>query len=201
MTKLALILVASTLTLGALSGCGDDEDDGGGSSKFTAAEIAGGACEREAAGTTESDCDYGPYVECQEMACAAQYEMCLGANYKSGDFSGGACEESLICQTSAPDPCTATCEQSAECLNCFLGFLSCAGSCTPPDCATPEGSTPIPAGTIATGGTCEDLADCCAAVPADQTADCNSALEGVMAGGDAACGLLVTTYRLAGECP
>jgi len=73
-----------------LIGCGGDDDgDGGGSgTNYTLEELAAGACDSQGEESSEQSSECDAYVECAQQQCVPEYEMCLGANYRSGDVSG-----------------------------------------------------------------------------------------------------------------
>jgi hypothetical protein len=178
-----------------LVSCGGDGDDKGSTgSEVTLEEFTSGACQREEGGEAD-DCDYSEYTECYQTQCQSEYEMCLGAGYKQGNFSGGVCETYMECVMESADVCENDCEIDAECTNCFLSFGTCGSSCTLPECA---GGGTTPTGTLPqTSGGCDELEDCCGDLPEDQTQNCELVLQ---AGQDSLCGLSLQTYQAGGYC-
>jgi hypothetical protein len=151
------------------------------------------------------------YSDCVTSKCDAQYQMCLGAGYKSGSY-GGPCGAWVGCTAKCgcdDQNCRTACGlPPMECQTCFTGQLTaCLGSsgCTAPVC-TGTGTGGSGGGTGGTGGgsgTCNDLMRCCASMtnPQLQMA-CNAqynALKG-QAGSDNACGMVAAQYKASGLC-
>ena len=163
------------------------------------------------------------YGDCVQSKCDSAYQACLGSGYKSGSF-GGACGSWIGCyaKCNCDKNCQGLCAAPpAECQTCLIAQVTpCQlnSGCTPPTCTGTGGSgggggSGGSAGTGGSGGggtggtgggglTCSDLMKCCNAMTdAMMKASCQQALAGVMAGGDQACGGVLSIYRASGLCP
>jgi hypothetical protein len=204
------------LSLAAISGfgCGGDDDDdtaanNGGkknSENLSATDVAGGACEMMSSSSGAECKGTDDYSTCVEKACSDEYKTCLGAGYKSGNFSGGKCETYFKCVTGSKDKCDNDCELDANCTGCFTGTLaSCQlnSGCTLPTCTASGGSGGSSGGAGMTGipmgnKTCKDVEACCNSLQADQKSTCLMAYNGAKAGGDSVCSILYSTLTGAG---
>jgi hypothetical protein len=191
--------VVSSAALAVFTGCGGDDDEGGGS-KPSAAQLASGeGCADQGGTGAPADCDTSSYAECIENQCSTQYQACLGAGYKSGDLSGGRCEEFMNCALASADPCSPTdCMPSDDCTSCLLevGNCSLSSACELPECAGGGGAMP---GGTPSGGGCAALMTCCASLDADMQSDCNDTLDS-LGGIDQACDAAITIYQASGSC-
>lgn len=132
-TFAAASLAAFALATGCGDGdSGDDDDASGGRTAATGGrtsqggnEAIGGATEcnvvRNFVPSTEDD-DPGPacqdYADCMSAGCGAIYEDAFGADWASGDLSGGACGPSV--------PCLEGCGCDTTCLTgCITADLAC----------------------------------------------------------------------------
>lgn len=206
-----------------LNGCGDSEDETAESTSSTPG--SGGnmmmSPENQSCDPSEPDSstECPEYVSCAKEKCQPAYEMCLGTNYLTGDFSGATCKSYMECSTgcSSGNTCDSSCAQGcfeaieASCLDCLVNTI---GGCVTDMCSAElqmcaGANTGTGANTGASGGsagigimgTCEDLASCCASLAdATKKADCESLYNGTKAGGDIACGVALTTYTISGSC-
>lgn len=195
MNRLILGLI-SGLSL-AFTGCGDDEDDGGGN-KPSAAELASGEACMEGGTGAPADCDVSSYSACVENQCSNQYEACLGAGYKSGNFSGGRCEEYFNCALDSADPCNPPdCTMPEDCLACMGELAACSMSsgCELPECA--GGGGPTPMGGPSAGGGCAALMTCCSSLDGDNQSQCETVL-GI--DNDLACDQTLSIFQASGTC-
>jgi hypothetical protein len=142
------------------------------------------------------------YTACVENACSAEYEQCMGAGYKQGDFTGGACADWLDCTTACncDQACAAACTQSSACTSCLTGTigncvfgsnclglaLACSGNGAGGSGSGGAGSGGAgngAGGDLGVGGipgldgakTCADLQACCATKSGDAKQTCDSA--------------------------
>jgi hypothetical protein len=192
------------LMMAAITGCPSSSkssgSDGGGTSKLTPAEVAAGGCSKQSGSSGGSTCTgQAEYQACLETMCASQYSTCLGANYKSGDFTGGTCATYLTCVKDAPDSCSNTCQNDSACMTCLTTDLgNCAlnsGCISKLNCSTGGAGSGGGAGISGNGKTCKDLDACCASLSdASQKSMCMQSASAVKAGGDAVCGQVVTIY-------
>ncbi|HEX2678731.1 MAG TPA: hypothetical protein VHM19_18890, partial [Polyangiales bacterium] len=184
---------------------------GASKTKFTPAEVAAGACNKQnqGSGTTTTCTGTEEYSSCLETKCQAQYEACLGKGYKSGDYTGGICETYLKCTSAAADTCNSGCMQDSNCTSCFssmIGQCALSAGCTLPMCTTSTAGTSGGgsgtgggAGTGGSGGkTCADLDACCATLDSTKKPQCEQAASSVKAGGDGPCGQVYTIFCGAG---
>jgi hypothetical protein len=199
MKKLVLgLLVSSVASL--FTGCGSDDDKGSGS-KPSAAQLASGeGCADQSGMGAASDCDTSSYANCLETQCSAQYQGCLGAGYKSGDLSGGRCEEFMNCTLASADPCSATdCVPSDDCTACLSEIANCAfgAACELPECA--GGGAATPGASPTSGGGCAALMTCCASLTGTDQTDCNDTMNS-LGGLDQACDAALSIYQASGTC-
>jgi hypothetical protein len=177
---------------------GSESSGGGGSTNYTAQELAAGACEQE---DQSADCDIQPYIQCALDECGSEYQTCLGDDFMSGNFSGGACESYMECVTDAPDQCDHDCMLDGDCEDCFLNTLvPCIQSNCSSELSDCTGGQTVDLEGVGTGGTCEDLEACCASLSGDAQAECEMSLDQVRAAGDLGCGSVYTFYQISGEC-
>jgi hypothetical protein len=153
-------------------------------------------------GGMDSNCEgVDEYVSCVQTACDAGYKTCLGANYKSGDFSGGMCESFGDCLASATD---CSCTPDGTCMSCFVSNLvSCALSCPLPMCTAGGAGTGMAGGGAGTGAatggkTCDDLEACCNSLDEAIKMTCLMQLGVVKAAGDVACSAAYSAYASLG---
>jgi hypothetical protein len=211
----AFVLAASAGFVAA--NCGSSSDSGSGSNPLTCPSGEATRC------TAEQN---KAYADCLVGKCDAAFQMCGGAGYKSGNFSG-PCATLLACQSKCgcgDTACRAACGTgSAECLNCSLQTISpcisssgcmlpvCTGTGTGGAAGAGTGGT-AGTGTGGTGGTgtggtggggtsCAALNTCCAAiVDAQIKMACQASIAEAM-NNDQACAALVAGLRNAHLCP
>ncbi len=178
---------------------GTSPDTGGGGGGFKQCPTAGSTCT-----AAEEDA----YTSCILGKCDAQYGKCLGAGYKSGTFTGGACSSFIACTNKCgcnDTACFTKCGTPDQaCLGCLLGDVNtCVESsgCKAPACLTPDAGTKPDSGGNPDGGGgggCTALRACCAQI-ADPGAQqgCDTV---VTAGDEASCGAALSAYKSGGLC-
>ncbi len=197
--------------------CGGSDDSGGGGTGGSGAGNPGGAggssqtpggaaldpkCGGSGAGGTAQDC-----VNCMTTKCDSAYQVCLGAGYKTGNFSGGACQTYMDCVTTcdcSDSACYDGCsdklgsDMSDPCLSCLVNDL---GSCEMSNCAAECGiSSGLGGAGGGSGAGCAALSACCAALGADSPMkpSCDSVLA---SNNDTACSSAYDTWKAGGICP
>lgn len=212
MTMKRVVLIVG-LVLGALgAGCGSSSSDdnggaagsGGGSTGGNSSTTSRLAC----AGGQQGSCkeaDYQEYGTCIANKCDTQYKKCLGSNYAKGDW-GGACGSWMGCiaKCSCGDTaCTSKCGvPDSTCASCLLtdinGCVMTSG-CKQPACAGSSTPVGMMMPTMVTG-TCSDLQKCCSSLSGTDKSDCMAGYDQAKAGGDTACGVVVSGLKAAGRC-
>lgn len=172
-------------------GDSDDSDEGGDSSDNAFEESL--KCEYE--NEDGEECEGAEeYAECALDACDANYQECLGENYKDGDLDG-VCAEYLECTQECEcneTDCLQACTPSQECQDCFLGIAECiTDSCELPDCGQP---------TTTEGGGCDALQACCDSLSGEDQTNCQTTLDQIEVGGDAACEAALSGYQASEQC-
>jgi hypothetical protein len=202
------------------AGGGNGEGGAGGGSVGGGAAGGGGAgggltnpttlCPSDTATCTQSE--WNAYTSCLAVACDSQYQICLGASYRSGSY-GGPCGPWAQCLTACGcgNPgCRANCPaQTAACASCYANISSCLVTCTIPACAiTPaDAGAPMDAGSSgavdgSAGAACAGLMACCQAMgDAASVADCLDTYATIAGIGDNACQQVHDEYRSLGFCP
>ncbi len=201
-------LLGLSLLSVCFAACGDDSGGDGGSSdkssNLSAEELAAGGCNEDMGMDDSSECD--AYIECAADSCQAEYRECLGEDYESGDFSGGACEEFISCATEADDPCENSCTPDQECTNCFISLGQCVSmACAEEleECSGASSPSGSPSGEIPAefgDATCEDLEACCDSLSGTDQSDCNDQFMQVQAAGDLGCAAALSIYQAAQLC-
>lgn len=192
--------------------CKSDGESGGGGTGTTSTSTStnapvilppttnGQSCQ-QGGGSCDDQAAIDAYADCIVTTCDAEYKQCFGADYATGTV-GGACAELLTCAMDCQDcdqACLTDCSNNhfvTACKDCILGpIASCAVQ------AIASGKCVLPCGpSTSTGGACDELGACCAALTgADQTS-CNTTYGQVKLGGDAACGSVLTGYKSTGVC-
>jgi hypothetical protein len=103
-------------------------------------------------------------VQCMQTHCSMQQETCFGK-----DGTGGQCQGYISCvnECNCDQACIVACAQSevgAACTTCSIDVL---GMCDRANCSSlPE------CGSTDTAASCQELATCCANLPADQMQIC-----------------------------
>jgi hypothetical protein len=118
----------------ALANCGSDSKSSNGNPL---------ACPANGGSSTCTSAEVQPYLDCVYGKCDTQYRDCLGANYKTGNFSGAcasyySCLAGCGCTDQACRTACATSGLSGDCLACFTSKLS-------PCLITADGMCPRPA--------------------------------------------------------
>ena len=215
------ILVAAISVFGlTMAACGGDDGGGGsstgGSSAGGTSSGGGGGSGATGGGSTggSGGCGGGggndcpEYTNCAQAKCDSAYQECLGSGYKTGSYAGGKCETYMKCVTACncDTTCTSKCTMDSTCQGCMTGTLA---SCTTSNCSAElqkcagtggAGSGGAGAGGASGGGTCADLQACCNKLSGSDKTTCDSAYNGVKAGGDAACNSVLQTYKSSGKC-
>jgi hypothetical protein len=142
------------------------------------------------------------YSDCIIGKCDSALQMCAGAGYKSGNFSG-ACGPLFACQSKCAcgdNACKAACGTgAAECTTCaFQTLLPCFASS---NCMAPVCTGTADAGSTGGGASCTALSTCCAAIANPQVkAACQANVTGSM-GNEQACAALLGGLRASMQCP
>jgi hypothetical protein len=193
MNKLFIGSVGAVLIALAAIACGSSDSSGnnGGSGGISPSKL--NECNKGAgSGSTVTCTGQAEYDTCIESKCATQYQKCLGAGYKSGNFAGGACESYMGCIAKAADPCNNSCGvPTGDCLNCFMTDLSScqqSSGCAEPVCTVSGGTGGgtgaggsvgagggVGAGGSTASGTCADLKACCDKTTGSVQTGCNAA--------------------------
>ena len=204
--------------LSAAAACGSSDDSGGGGAAGSGGGNPGGTggaaqtppsgaaldpkCGGSSAGGTAQDC-----ADCMTTKCDSAYQACLGAGYKTGNYSGGACQTYMDCVTAcdcSDSACYEGCsdkigkDMSDPCLSCLVNNL---GSCEMANCAAECGiSSGLGGAGGGSGAGCAALSACCAALGADSPlkTSCDSVLA---ANNDTACSTTYDAWKAAGNCP
>lgn len=178
----------------ACSDSGDDTDDEETSTPTGAFPTCKGATTSDA-GQSSSSCteaELKPYADCVNTACEPKYKECAGANYKQGDFTGGACSDYYKCLTgcSCTDAnCKSRCNLAGACQDCILGLASCGQSCKLPACAQVAVE---PDAAPAKG--CADLLACCNKLSGAEKDQCTTTHTNA-GGSDIACNAYYTALK------
>jgi hypothetical protein len=200
--------LSAALACGDSSSDKDSSGDGGTGSggKDSGGASSGGSCAPGAGAEAPAGCSEAQvkeYQACFDDACGSQLEACYGTGYKNGKF-GGPCKDYITCtaECDCDVACIQKCTPSSECAECTKGIGSCGLSCTSKlQCAYADsglsfgdGGITVGDATISFGGTCQDLADCCDTLAADEKSTCTMAYDQLKASGDLACGVLVNQF-------
>jgi hypothetical protein len=209
MRTFGTFLAVGILALAA--GCGGSSGSNGTSSTGRSASN-GGQCPGSSSG--QSCTGEAAYNTCELNACGAQYKVCFGNNFASGNYAGGACSDFLTCELKCPCDATAmTCEQtcatqymltSTVCATCLGTLSACVDSgagaaCTKPVCTTTGTATNTNTNT-STGTNCAALQTCCASAAGAVATACQSALANT-GGVDTTCAGVLSGFKTAGYCP
>jgi hypothetical protein len=195
------LLVALGLSL-SIQGCGDDDEgDGGddGSNNAGTGNAGRGSSGSGNAGSGSGNAGSGNpddvIAECmaEEMMMGGSISDCDGIEEYSAcvedmcsvqDCASRGCQAYFDCVENAEDPCMPTgCSlPTGDCAAC----LADVGTCTVNNCIRL-----IMCGETSTGGSCDQLDDCCAAQPDNTRMLCEAGASAARAGGgDEACEML-----------
>jgi hypothetical protein len=96
--------------------------------------------------------------------CASNWQACYGANFTSGDYTGGSCATYMACVRGCG--CNTTCLQGCSADSACTSCLSDAQSCSRVACLSSLDTCTN--GALDAGHPCSDLANCCAGLPDEQ---------------------------------
>jgi hypothetical protein len=185
---------------------------GGGAGGALANPNPTGLCPADTATCTQVE--WNAYTTCIANACDSQYQVCLGAGYRSGTFTGpcgpwAQCLSGCGCGNAG---CRAACpDQTADCASCYASVSTCLLSCNIPACAVTAGAPDAGAGggtdaasggDAAAGANCAALLACCNAISdPTQKSDCTDSYSMIVSYGDRACGQILDEFMMIGYCP
>ncbi len=186
--------IALVVAVGCSSSTSPSATDGGTSTDGSTSADASTAIKRAINGdcpsstSTCTQAEFDAHISCATTQCDAEYQECLGPNYKNRTF-GGKCATLIACVTACicgDDACEQACgAPQGDCMTCIVTASQCTSSkCTIPKCMQmdvngTDGGAPK---------TCADLKACC-----DSTADsakkagCDAVYNAVKGFGDIAC--------------
>lgn len=164
---------------GATSGGGGATSGGGGAAgASTTGGGAGAPASCDPLSQGQNSCK--AYTDCAQAKCDAKYQVCLGANYKSGDFTGGVCSDFMKCVNACPcDDKYTSCQQGcfgkagSACTSCLTtelsGCIQANCSAELQACGSGSGAGGSSSGAGGTGGgvpgACTGAAQCSAQAP------------------------------------
>ncbi len=177
---------AGTSSGSAEGGGGDATVEGGGGPLDATLSLPDGACPSDSGALLVDAGDACPaYEACVKStmagSCASKWQACYGADYESGDYTGGSCAAYMTCVRGCG--CDATCLQGCSADSVCSSCVTDAEVCSRTACLDPYNSCIN--GAVDAGHPCSDLAGCCAALPDGQRrTTCN---QEVTLGVDALC--------------
>lgn len=149
-----------------------------------------GECSSDTDGVSAASCPgQDAYDTCQQNACGAKYEACLGSGYLTGSFSG-PCQSTMECLLSCScddSACSLACFQNAStaCADCMEAASDCEerSGCVEPACGETGSGGTGSGGTASTGGVASDGQG-----GASNTTDANGGTTAAADGGSSASG-------------
>jgi hypothetical protein len=204
-TRSILVLGISFAALASVIAC-DDDDSSSSSSSGGASSSAFRQCPGQGGGSSScTEAESKPYTDCLMQQCDAKYQECFGANYKSGDFTGGACATWFSCTNKCEcndTSCRSSCGiPDNACLQCTLGTQDCSSKCQAPACASASASSSSggsSSGSTSGGAGCTGLRACCAKMTNEPLKNaCNTQANN---GTDPQCSQALSSYESASLC-